>query len=48
MPAIARGIVDCDLPAELAALLRGIPSKINLIPFNPFPETRFGRNERPF
>jgi len=25
MPAIARGIVDCDLPAELAALLRQVP-----------------------
>ena len=27
--------------AELAALLRDIPSKINLIPFNPFPNTRY-------
>ena len=29
---------------ELAALLRGRPAKINLIPFNPFPETRFSRS----
>ena len=29
---------------QLAALLRGIPSKINLIPFNPFPDTRYGRS----
>ena len=29
---------------QLVALLRGIPSKINLIPFNPFPDTRYGRS----
>jgi Predicted Fe-S-cluster redox enzyme len=26
---------------ELVALLRGIPAKINLIPFNPWPGTRY-------
>lgn len=29
---------------ELAALLEGIPSKINLIPFNPFPDARYKRS----
>lgn len=29
---------------QLVKLLRGIPSKINLIPFNPFPETRYKRS----
>lgn len=39
------GINDQDEHAhQLAAVLRGIPSKINLIPFNPFPETRFRRS----
>ena len=39
------GINDKDEHAhELAALLKGIPSKINLIPFNPFPETRYKRS----
>ncbi|MEX0603158.1 MAG: 23S rRNA (adenine(2503)-C(2))-methyltransferase RlmN [Marinobacter sp.] len=31
------------LAAELAELLRGLPCKINLIPFNPFPESDFRR-----
>ncbi len=31
---------------ELARLLRGLPSKVNLIPFNPFPETRYRRSSR--
>lgn len=36
------GVNDSDAQArELAALLRDIPSKINLIPFNPFPKTRY-------
>ena len=36
------GVNDTDQHArELAALLRDIPSKVNLIPFNPFPETRY-------
>jgi 23S rRNA (adenine2503-C2)-methyltransferase len=29
---------------DLARLLRDVPSKINLIPFNPFPQTRFARS----
>jgi len=29
---------------ELIALLRDVPCKINLIPFNPFPETRYKRS----
>ena len=29
---------------ELAALLEGHPAKVNLIPFNPFPDTRFERS----
>jgi 23S rRNA (adenine2503-C2)-methyltransferase len=36
-----------DLPEharELAKLLRGHPAKVNLIPFNPFPGTRFTRS----
>jgi 23S rRNA (adenine2503-C2)-methyltransferase len=33
-----RGINDSDADArELARLLKGIPSKVNLIPFNPWP-----------
>ncbi|CAA6823313.1 MAG: Ribosomal RNA large subunit methyltransferase N (EC, partial [uncultured Thiotrichaceae bacterium] len=39
------GVNDKDEHAhELAELLRGIPSKINLIPFNPFPDTRYKRS----
>src|SRR6202453_4894276 len=37
-----------DSPAQaraLAALLRGQPAKVNLIPFNPFPGTRYQRSE---
>jgi len=36
-----------DSPAQardLAKLLNGMPAKVNLIPFNPFPETRFKRS----
>lgn len=43
------GLNDSDAHArQLVALLQGIPSKINLIPFNSFPGTRFVRssNER--
>jgi 23S rRNA (adenine2503-C2)-methyltransferase len=29
---------------QLAALLRGRPAKVNLIPFNPFPGTRYRRS----
>ncbi len=32
---------------ELVALLRGHPAKLNLIPFNPFPGTRFRRSPMP-
>ena len=39
------GVNDTEQHArELAALLQGIPSKINLIPFNPFPDTRYKRS----
>jgi 23S rRNA (adenine2503-C2)-methyltransferase len=36
-----------DSPAQarrLAALLAQVPSKVNLIPFNPFPGTRYRRS----
>ena len=36
-----------DQPAHaraLAGLLKGRPAKVNLIPFNPFPDTRFARS----
>lgn len=37
-----RGINDSDADArELARLLQGIPSKVNLIPFNPWPGTDY-------
>jgi 23S rRNA (adenine2503-C2)-methyltransferase len=32
---------------ELAALLRGHPAKVNLIPFNPFPGTHYRRSPEP-
>ncbi|MBI2379755.1 MAG: 23S rRNA (adenine(2503)-C(2))-methyltransferase RlmN [Gammaproteobacteria bacterium] len=36
------GVNDSDVHArELAKVLRELPCKINLIPFNPFPQTRF-------
>jgi 23S rRNA (adenine2503-C2)-methyltransferase len=38
-----------DSPAlarDLARLLNGMPAKVNLIPFNPFPETRFKRSKQ--
>lgn len=39
------GVNDSDQHAhELAKLLKDIPSKINLIPFNPFPDTRYKRS----
>lgn len=39
------GVNDSDAHAyALARLLKGIPSKVNLIPFNPFPMTRFRRS----
>lgn len=40
------GVNDSDAHArELAKLLKHIPSKINLIPFNPFPGTEFKRSK---
>ncbi|MFQ5642204.1 MAG: 23S rRNA (adenine(2503)-C(2))-methyltransferase RlmN [Thiogranum sp.] len=39
------GVNDSDRQARaLAGLLRHVPSKVNLIPFNPFPETRYRRS----
>ncbi len=39
------GINDSPAHArELIALLRDLPSKVNLIPFNPFPRTRYQRS----
>jgi len=39
------GVNDSDQDArELAALLRDVPSKVNLIPYNPFPQGRFKRS----
>ncbi len=36
------GVNDSDAQArELARLLKGLDAKVNLIPFNPFPKTRF-------
>ena len=38
-----------DSPAQaraLARLLKGHPAKVNLIPFNPFPGTRYHRSPR--
>ena len=41
------GVNDSDAHArELAGLLSDIPSKINLIPFNPFPGTRYAASPR--
>jgi 23S rRNA (adenine2503-C2)-methyltransferase len=37
-------VADAD---RLAGLLHGIPSKVNLIPFNPFPGTEFATAPRP-
>ncbi|MGQ0620805.1 MAG: 23S rRNA (adenine(2503)-C(2))-methyltransferase RlmN [Panacagrimonas sp.] len=39
------GINDsAALARDLAKLLNGMPAKVNLIPFNPFPETRYRRS----
>jgi 23S rRNA (adenine2503-C2)-methyltransferase len=36
------GVNDTDAHARrLARLLEGVPAKVNLIPFNPFPDTRY-------
>ena len=34
-----------DHARQLAKLLAGMPAKVNLIPFNPFPETRYKRSK---
>ena len=39
------GVNDSDRHArQLARVLEGVPAKVNLIPFNPFPETRYRRS----
>ncbi len=39
------GVNDSDQHArELVKVLRGVPAKVNLIPFNPFPETQYRRS----
>jgi 23S rRNA (adenine2503-C2)-methyltransferase len=39
------GVNDSPMQArQLARLLKGHPAKVNLIPFNPFPGTRYGRS----
>lgn len=39
------GVNDSDAQAQaLAKVLRQVPSKVNLIPFNPFPATRYRRS----
>jgi 23S rRNA (adenine2503-C2)-methyltransferase len=42
-----KGVNDADAHArELAALLADVPSKVNLIPFNSFPQSGFDRSPR--
>lgn len=42
------GVNDSDAQARaLARVLEGVPSKVNLIPFNPFPRTRYRRSSGP-
>jgi len=41
------GVNDSDEHArQLVRVLKGIPSKVNLIPFNPFPETDYKRSSQ--
>ena len=41
------GVNDSDQQARaLARLLKNVPAKVNLIPFNPFPETRYKRSSK--
>lgn len=41
------GVNDSDMQAkELVQILRGVPAKVNLIPFNPFPNTIYKRSSR--
>jgi len=43
---LLEGVNDSEEQAHaLAALLKNIPSKVNLIPFNPFPDTRYQRSK---
>ncbi len=43
---LMRGVNDSEAQARaLVKLLRKLPSKLNLIPFNPFPGTEFQRSE---
>jgi 23S rRNA (adenine2503-C2)-methyltransferase len=44
---LARRNDSLDDARRLAKLLRGIPSKVNLIPFNPFPGSGFASTARP-
>ncbi len=42
-----KGVNDSPAQArELARILKDIPSKVNLIPFNPFPRTRFETSDQ--
>lgn len=42
---LLEGVNDSEQHAHaLAALIRNIPSKVNLIPFNPFPKARYRRS----
>ena len=41
-----KGVNDApDHAKELVRTLAGTPSKVNLIPFNPFPDSGFGRTD---
>lgn len=41
------GVNDSETQArELVAVLEGVPAKVNLIPFNSFPDTRYRRSDR--
>src|SRR5690606_39991389 len=43
---LMRGINDSEAQARaLVKLLRKVPSKLNLIPFNPFPGTEYERSD---
>ena len=42
---LLEGVNDSEEQArDLAALIKNIPSKVNLIPFNPFPDARYRRS----
>ena len=44
MKQVIQGVNDkLEHAKELAVVLKGLPCKINLIPFNPFPESDFER-----